>query len=156
MENLIVPITIIAILLIGFIVFLSSTPAPQKAAKQEYKPQYLEVNLGELYATFSKVSPYTEIQKEEIYKRDYGGKLLKATIRADSVNKASLGSNYVVLEMLDSFNCYAKAFFPSSEKGKLLSASIGISITFTGKLTSYKFGFGSCTEFGDAKVLSIS
>ena len=81
--------------------------------------------------------------------------LIKTSIRADRINKASLGSQYVVLEMRDRFSCIAKAFFPSDEKDKLLKANIGNTIVFVGELKAYKYGFASCVEFGDSKVLEI-
>ena len=153
-KNWILPTCLALIVFLGFIWFLSSTPTPSKIV-QENKPKYLEVDISELYASFSDMSPYSEIQKEDLYNKAYKDKLLKTSIRADRINKASLGSQYVVLEMRDRFSCIAKAFFPSSEKDKLLKANVGSTIVFAGELKAYKYGFASCVEFGDAKVLEI-
>ena len=124
----------------------------QKLSKPEFD---LEIEIDELYAAFSDLSPYSEIQKEELYNREYKGKLIRTSIRADRINKASLGSQYVVLEMRDRFSCIAKAFFSSSEKDKLLKANVGSTIIFAGKLEAYKYGFASCVEFSNSKVLEI-
>lgn len=149
----ILPTCLALIVFLVFIWILPSIPTPPKT--QENKPQYLEVDVDELYATFSDLSPYSEVQKEDLYNKEYKGKLIKTSIRADRINKASLGSQYVVLEMRDRFSCIAKAFFPNNEKDKLLKANIGSTIIFAGELKAYKYGFASCVEFGDAKVLEI-
>lgn len=144
----------LVLLLIGGLAYygLLTPPSPKITTA---KAKYLEVDISELYATFSDLSPYSEIQKEDLYNREYKDKLIKTSIRADRINKASLGSQYVVLEMRDRFSCIAKAFFPNSEKDKLLKASIGNTIIFAGELKAYKYGFASCVEFGNAKVLEI-
>ena len=144
----------LALFLIGGLAYYGLlTPPSSKTISTE--PKYLEVDIDELYAIFSDLSPYSEVQKEDLYNKAYKDKLIKTSIRADRINKASLGSQYVVLEMRDRFSCIAKAFFPSSEKDKLLKASIGSNIIFAGELKAYKYGFASCVEFGDAKVLEI-
>jgi len=144
----------LGLLLIGGLTYFGLlTPPSSKTKSAEIK--YLEVDISELYATFSDLSPYSEVQKEDLYNREYKDKLIKTSIRADRINKASLGSQYVVLEMRDRFSCRAKSFFPSSEKDKLLKANTGNTIIFAGELKAYKYGFASCVEFGDAKVLEI-
>ena len=116
-------------------------------------PNEVQVNFNDLYSTFGKGSPYSEIQKENIYSTKYKDKLIKTSIRADKINKASLSSQYVVLEMRDQFSCIAKAFFSSEEKDKLLNKNIGSEITFVGKMTTYKFGFAKCITFEDSEII---
>ena len=50
--------------------------------EKKNKPEYLEIDVDELYATFSDLSPYSELQKEDLYNEQYKGKLIKTSIRA--------------------------------------------------------------------------
>ena len=128
----------------------------EQAMKEDtLKNTPISVSIDELYSTFSDYSELSEIQKGELYKNKYNGRIIKTSIRADKINEASLSSQYVVLQMSGLASCTAKAFFSSSEKNKLLNANLGDTIIFTGKLINYDFGFASCIEFGDSKVIEI-
>ncbi len=116
---------------------------------------YIEVSIDELYNAFGDYSELSEIQKKELYKNKYEGKTIKTSIRADKIDEASLSSQYIVLQMSGLITCEAKAFFPANEKDKLLKANLKDIIIFTGKLINYDFGFASCLEFSDSKVLEI-
>lgn len=131
---------------------------PQTSQSCIYKEYDLEMSIDELTSLFWDYSELSEIQKEELYETEYKDKKIKTSIIADKIDKASLyflTGDYVVMEMSDPYSCIAKAFFPSSEKDKLLEANIGDTIVFTGKLVNYDFGIVSCLEFSDSKVLEI-
>lgn len=115
----------------------------------------LTISINDLYRTFAS-SSLSDIQKKDKYEREFKGKIINITIKADLVNQATLSSQYVVIQndgMITS--CVAKAFFPKEEKDKLLRLNIGDAVTFTGKLVNYDFGLTSCLEFSDAKVVKI-
>ena len=63
----------LGLLLIGGLAYHGLlTPPSSKITTAE--PKYLEVDIDELYATFSDLSPYSEVQKEDLYNREYKGK----------------------------------------------------------------------------------
>jgi len=134
---------------------LTDKPEESQSCIYAYEEEQIEVSIDELYSLFWDYSELSEIQKEELYETEYKGKIIKTSIYADTISKASLSTQYVVKEMSSPYSCIAKAFFPSSEKDKLLEANIGDTIVFTGKLVNYDFGFASCLEFTDSKVLEI-
>ncbi len=114
-----------------------------------------EMSMGEIFDTFSGLS---EIQQEEKMK-DFKGKRIKTSIYASKIDQASLSSQYVVMEMYEyPYNLlpHAKAFFPSGEKDKLLTANIGDTIIFSGKFVNYQQGgLTSSVEFTDSKFIGI-
>jgi len=137
----------------------SGKPQTSQSCTYAYEEEQIEVSIDELESIFGYYSDLTEIQKEEKYETEYKNKLIKTSIVVDKIDKAALyflTGDYVVQEMYGapSFSQYSSrvaAFFPSSEKDKLLNANIGDTIVFTGKLTGYK----SRLEFTDSKVLDI-
>ena len=132
---------------------------PQTSQSCEYvSEEIIEVSIEELYEVFWEYSDLTDLQKDNLYKTKYKDKIIKTSIVADTISESSLFSwtgQYVVKEMSGPYSCFAKAFFSSSEKDKLLKANIGNKIIFEGKLVNYDFGITSCLEFDDAKVLDI-
>jgi len=125
---------------------------PKTTTPTVTKPDYdLEMTVDEIIDTFSSL---TEIQQEEKFKQ-LKGQIIKSSFRADKIDQATLSSKYVAMQMKDIVSCKAKAFFPSTEKSKLLNANIGDTIIFSGKLTSYKFGFASCVTFDNSKLIDI-
>ena len=60
--------------------------------------------------------------------KEFKGKIIQTSIYVSRVNKATLSSQYVAMEMYeypyDSLP-YVKAFFPADEKDKLLNVNIG-------------------------------
>ena len=115
----------------------------------------LEMSMGEIFDTFSGLS---EIQQEEKM-RQFKGKRIKTPIYASKIDQASLSSQYVVMEMYEyPYNLlpHVKAFFPSGEKDKLLTANIGDAIIFSGEFVSYKEGgLTSTVEFTDSRFIGI-
>jgi len=116
--------------------------------------QVVDVTLQDLLGTFGSGSRLTELQKENAYASRFKGKRVRTTIRADEVGRASLSSQYVVMQKSDIVSCTAKAFFPASQREKLAPVSVGSELTFTGRLVGYKFGLINCLEFTDAEVVS--
>lgn len=133
------------------------TPLTQKqSTPTATKPEWdLEMTMEEIVNTFSGLS---EIQQEEKMK-EFKGKRIKTSIYASKIDKASLSTQYVVLEMYEyPYNLlpYAKAFFPSEEKDNLLKANIGDTIIFSGEFVSYKEGgLTSTVEFTKSKFIGI-
>ena len=155
-------IFVIAFIGLVIVLILIFGDSPSEAAnkqraltEQALKEDYVEVSLKDLYLTFSDESGLSELQKEEIYKTKYKGKIIETSIRADKINEASLSSQYVVLHVSGLTTCIAKAFFPSSSKNDLLNVNLGDEIIFTGKLINYDFGFASCLEFSDSKLIGV-
>ncbi|MCK4808120.1 MAG: TM2 domain-containing protein [Candidatus Aenigmarchaeota archaeon] len=151
-ENKTIHIVAICLLLV-LAIFSGSEPTQNTITQQEIIP--IEVTIDELYSSFGAYSDLSDIQKENLYETKYEGKTIKTSIRADRISDATLSSQYVVLQNSGRTSCIAKAFFPSTEKDKLLKANIGSTIVFTGKLINYDFGFASCLEFSKSKVVEI-
>lgn len=120
-----------------------------------YKEYDLEMSMGEIFDMFDGLS---EIQQEEKIKV-FKGKRIKTSIYVSKIDKASLSSQYVAMEMYlypYSLSPYAKVFFPSEEKDKLLKANIGDILVFSGELVTYHEGaLTSYIEFTNSKVIEI-
>ncbi|MBS3130799.1 hypothetical protein J4212_00045 [Candidatus Woesearchaeota archaeon] len=115
----------------------------------------LEMSMGKIFDTFSGLS---KLQQEEKMK-EFKGKRIKTSIYASKIDKASLSTQYVVLEMYEyPYNLFphAKAFFPSEEKDNLLKANIGDTIIFSGEFVSYREGSSTSTvEFTNSRFIGI-
>lgn len=116
----------------------------------------------ETEAIFDEFNGLSKIQIDEKI-NDFKGKRIQTSIYIDKLNEASLSTQYVATEMYDfpySSSVYAKAFFPSEEKDKLLKASLGSIIIFSGELVTYKknaIGYVDVDylEFTKSKVIKI-
>ena len=111
--------------------------------------------MEEIFDVFSGLS---ELQIEEKVK-EFKGKRIKTSIIADKIDKASLSSQYVVIEMYEypySYSPYAKAFFPKEEKDNLLKVNISNKIIFSGEFVNYnKGGLTSYVEFTNSRFIGI-
>lgn len=120
--------------------------------KQAYD---LEMNIENLTKEFSGL---TEIQQKE-KSENFKGQRIKTKIYVSKVDKASLSSQYVVMEMYNyPYNLipHIKAFFPAEEKSNLLSLNEGDILIFSGEFVSYKEGYMTTTiEFTKSKFLGI-
>ena len=144
---------LLTIMLIGGLVFSPSGPQPTVVdvrSNAEY------VNVEDLYALFGSSSPLTDIQKEDLFNTEYKNKYFSTVIRADDVYQMSFSTDYVIRQQ----NGYLqfgsiKAFFPSSEKDKLLNIDKGTPVVITGKLTEYNSILTNDIIFNDARVVEV-
>ena len=115
----------------------------------------IEMTTGQIFDEFGKLS---EIQIDEKVK-EFKGKRIKTSIYISKIDKASLSSQYVAMEMYEypySLLPYVKAFFPAEEKDNLLKANIGDTLVFSGEFVTYKKGgLTSYIEFTKSKVIEI-
>lgn len=120
------------------------------------RPDYvLEMTTEQIFDEFRGLS---DIQIDEKLK-EFKGKRIKTSIYVSKIDKASLSSQYVAMEMYEyPYNLmpYAKAFFPAEEKDNLLKANIGDALIFSGEFVTYhKGGLTSYIEFTKSKVIDI-
>jgi uncharacterized protein (UPF0335 family) len=115
----------------------------------------LEMTTQQIFNEFNDLS---EIQADEKSK-EFKGKRIKTSIYVSKIDKASLSSQYVAMEMYEyPYNLmpYVKAFFPAEEKDNLLKANIGDTLVFSGEFVTYKKGgLTSYIEFTKSKVIEI-
>jgi len=110
----------------------------------------LEMTIQEIFDTFTGL---TDIQYQEKLK-EFKGKRIKTSMRAGEISKATLSSNYVVLDY--PYLPAVKAFFPEEEKEKLLAINIGETIAFTGEFVSYRGRYSlNKVEFTNSKFIRI-
>jgi len=131
---------------------LESVDAP----KEPEKEMAFEMTTAQLFSEFSKLS---DLQIEEKIK-ELKGKRIKTSIYVSKIDKASLSSQYVAMEMYDyPYNLmpYVKAFFPKEEKEELLKANIGDTLVFSGEFVTYNKGSltDGYIEFTMSEVLEI-
>ena len=135
----------------------SSTQQVEQIQSQAVtKPAYdLEMSMEEIFDVFRGLS---DLQVEEKVK-EFEGKRIKSSIIADRIDKATLSTQYVAMEMYEypySHSPYAKAFFPQEEKDKLLKVNLGDRIIFSGEFVTYKRGaLTSYIEFTKSKFIGI-
>ncbi len=117
---------------------------------QNCKDYDLEMSIDELLNEFSGL---TKLQQEEKIK-ELKGKRIKTSTTAYKIDKASLSTQYVVMDD-DYLYPSVKAFFPAEEKDKLLKVNIGDKITFIGEFVTYKQGtyVPSYVEFTKSKLV---
>jgi len=110
----------------------------------------LEIDIYELLDEFDVL---TKLQQEEKVE-ELKGKRIKTSTTAYKITKASLSTQYVVMDD-DYFNPSVKAFFLAEEKDRLLKVDIGDEITFIGELVTYKEGIytSSYVEFTKSKLV---
>lgn len=149
-------ITLWIILGLAFLGALFGEESGPSQQVQKSKPAYdLEMSMGDIFDTFSGLS---KLQQEEKMK-EFKGKRIKTSIYASKIDKASLSTQYVVLEVYEyPYNLlpYVKAFFPSEEKDNLLKANIGDTIIFSGEFVSYREGgLTSTVEFTNSRFIGI-
>jgi len=115
----------------------------------------LEASTEDIFSLFGGLS---ELQQEEKIK-ELKGKRIKTSIYVSKIDKATLSTQYVVMEMHDypySLSPYAKAFFPNEEKDNLLNVNIGDTIIFSGEFVTYKErALTSYVEFTKSKFIEI-
>lgn len=117
---------------------------------QNCKDYDLEISIDELLNQFSGL---TKLQQEEKIK-ELKGKRIKTSTLAYKVSKATLSTQYVVMDD-DYLYPSVKAFFPAEEKDKLLNVNIGDKIIFIGEFVTYKektYG-QSYVEFTKSKLV---
>lgn len=117
---------------------------------QNCKDYDLEMSISELLDEFSGL---TKLQQEEKIE-ELKGKRIKTSTLAYKIDKASLSTQYVVMDD-DYLYPSVKAFFPAEEKDKLLKVNIGDEITFIGEFVTYKKGtyVPSYVEFTKSKLV---
>jgi len=146
-----IPLFLIFIGMINTIITEISSPS---SSIKDYS-ESLEMSTEEIFDMFDGLS---EIQQKEKIKK-FKGTRIKTSIFVDKIDKASLSSQYVVMEMYGSpYNSLpsAKAFFPSEEKNNLLQANIGDYLIFSGEFVTYHEGaLASYIEFTKSKVIEI-
>ena len=116
---------------------------------------FLEMTTEQLFSEFDGLS---EIQAEE-RAGEFKGKRIKTSIYVSRINKATLSSQYVVMEMWGypySMSPAIKAFFPSGEKEELLKVDIGDTIVLIGEFVNYNRGaLTSYIEFTKSDFIEI-
>ncbi len=130
----------------------ATTTPIQTANKPEYD---LEMTTEQIFNEFDGLS---DIQTEEKIK-EFKDKRIKTSLYVSKIDKASLSSQYVAMEMYEyPYNLmpYVKAFFPAEEKDNLLETNIGDTIVFSGEFVAYKKGgLTDYIEFTKSKVIEI-
>lgn len=131
----------------------NSKPSEKKTCT--YIERVIEMTTEQIFKEFSDL---TELQIEEKIK-EFKGKRIKTSIYVSKIDKASLSSQYVAMEMYEyPYNLmpYVKAFFPAEEKDNLLKTNIGDTLVFSGEFVTYKKGgLTSYIEFTKSKVIEI-
>ena len=116
--------------------------------------QYIEDDLTTLIIHFTSYdSPYTDLQKEEEFKK-YKGKLLKGNEIVMEVKEVMLSSN-LVIATINPVNQYlrgATIYFDASQKDKLLQLDKYDEINFEGRVEDYGSLMGIIIK--DAKFLN--
>ncbi|MEK6983729.1 MAG: hypothetical protein AABX33_04090 [Nanoarchaeota archaeon] len=133
----------------------SDNSSPSSNSNIQKTEPVLEMTAEQIFDEFRELS---EIQIDEKVK-EFKGKQIKTTIFVSKIDKASLSSQYVAMEMYEyPYNLmpYVKAFFPAEEKDNLLKANIGDTLVFSGEFVTYKKGgLTSYIEFTKSKVIEI-
>ncbi len=149
-------LVIVIVFAIIFAWFNSQDNSPAQDSKYHTgTPFDLEMSMEELFAVFGDLS---DLQVEEKVK-EFKGKRIKTSIIADRIDKASLSTQYVVMEMYGypyTLSPYAKAFFPKEQKDNLLKANLGDTIVFIGEFVTYhRGGLTSYIEFTNSRFVGV-
>ncbi|MEK9208867.1 MAG: hypothetical protein AAB910_02200 [Patescibacteria group bacterium] len=145
--------TLIGIGILSGIFGGANTPSPSNSNIQA---QVLEMTTQQIFNEFEGLS---DIQIDEKIK-EFEGKRIQTSIYVSKIDKASLSSQYVAMEMYEyPYNLmpYVKAFFSAEEKDSLLNANIGDTLVLSGEFVTYKKGgLTSYIEFTKSKVIEIN
>ena len=147
---------IIGIGILGNLFGESDTSSSSSSSNIQKPDSAIEMTTEQIFDEFGELS---EIQIDEKVK-EFKGKRIKTSIYVSKIDKASLSSQYVAMEMYEyPYNLmpYVKAFFPAEEKDNLLKANIGDTLVFSGEFVTYKKGgLTSYIEFTKSKVIEIN
>jgi hypothetical protein len=134
--------TIFVVMLVAIVIKDLNTGSSTSTVSNSYEPNYLREDLSSILVTFTNSnSPYTDLQKEELWKTNYKGKTIRGTAYVHDVDKNMIGQLVVLADASprDEYKIssdYA-IFFESSEKEKLVSIGKGSMIQFEGTLDDY-------------------
>src|SRR3990167_7680614 len=147
---------IIGIGILGNLFGESDTSSSSSSSNIQKPDSAIEMTTEQIFDEFGELS---EIRIEEKIK-ELKGKRIKTSIYVSKIDKASLSSQYVAMEMYDyPYNLmpYVKAFFPKEEKEELLKANIGDTLVFSGEFVTYNKGSltDGYIEFTMSEVLEI-
>ena len=140
-------LSVFLLIVINAIIFSSTSQVSQGASNSNTPSsptlnsgkQYISEDLDALIILFvSQESPYTDLQKKDIFKQ-YENKWIKSSGIVKEIDDVMMSSN-IVVSIINPDNPYlrgATIYFPSSEKDKLLKINPYDQINFEGRIEDY-------------------